>query len=163
MRIGEHLRLTGTALKRWLIARSYNALIIGAIWLLGLLIVGVPFAPFWAFLGGALQFIPNLGPVLALIGPAIAAFVNGGFYQFIYVLMLYAAIAVVDGLILDPYLMRRTARVPIWASILTPIVLGIFLNFWGVLISAPLLAIIYAYRTRNKIADNVQSKRFRTL
>jgi len=59
-------------------------------------------------------------------------------------------IAVVDGLVLQPYLMRRTARVPIWASILTPIVLGLFLSFWGVLLAAPILAIIYAYRSRNK-------------
>ena len=108
MQVGEHLRLTGTALKRWLIARSYNALIIGTIWLLGLLIIGVPFAPFWAFLGGAFQFIPNLGPVLALIGPAFAAFVSGGFYQFIYVLMLYAAIAVVDGLIVGLVILTVT-------------------------------------------------------
>ncbi len=44
--------------------------------------------------------------------------------------------------------MKRTARVPIWASIVTPIVLGILIPFWGVLIAAPLLAVIYAYRAR---------------
>jgi predicted PurR-regulated permease PerM len=42
--------------------------------------------------------------------------------------------------------MKRSARVPIWASILAPIVLGIIIPFWGVLLAPPLLAIIYAFR-----------------
>jgi predicted PurR-regulated permease PerM len=62
--------------------------------------------------------------------------------------MLYAGIVLVDGFLLQPYLMKRTARVPIWASLLTPIVLGILIPFWGVLISAPLLAVLYAYKER---------------
>jgi len=36
--------------------------------------------------------------------------------------------------------------VPIWASILVPIVLGIVIPFWGVLLAPPLLAIVYAFR-----------------
>ena len=68
----------------------------------------------------------------------------------IYVFILYAVVVVVDGLVLQPYLMKRAARVPMWASILTPIVLGLFLSFWGVLLAAPLLAVVYAYRSRNK-------------
>jgi len=49
-------------------------------------------------------------------------------------------------LVLQPALMKRTARVPIWASILAPIVLGIVIPFWGVLLAPPLLAVIYAFR-----------------
>jgi len=61
---------------------------------------------------------------------------------------LYALIAVTDGFLLQPYFMKRTAKVPILASIFFPVVLGIFFSFWGVLVAAPLLALIYAYRTR---------------
>jgi predicted PurR-regulated permease PerM len=61
--------------------------------------------------------------------------------------MLYAGIAVVDGfLLLQPYIMKRVARVPMWASLLTPIVLGILIPFWGVLLAPPFLAIVYAYK-----------------
>ncbi len=133
----EHLSTTGTALKHWFVAQSYDALCMAALWLIGLLIIGVPWAPVWAFLGGALQFIPNFGVMI------------GGFDRFLYVLILYAVLVVIDGLFLQPYLMRRAARVPIWASILTPLVLGVLLpSFWGVLIAAPLLAIVFTYRAR---------------
>jgi len=62
--------------------------------------------------------------------------------------MLYAGFVIVDGFFLQPYLMKRTARVPMWASILAPLVLGVLIPFWGVLIAAPLLAVVYAYKER---------------
>ena len=65
-------------------------------------------------------------------------------------LLLYAGIVVVDGFLLQPYLMQRTARVPMWASIFAPLALGLFLPFWGILLAPPLLAVIYAYRRRSQ-------------
>ncbi len=146
----DHLKVTGTALKGWLIVQSSDALIVGLMWLIGLEIIRVPLAPLWAVLGGALQFVPHFGPVLALIAPAIVGGLSGGWMCFLYVLILYAIIAVTDGLVLQPYLMKRTVKVPIWASILTPIVLGFVIPFWGVLLAAPLLAVVYTYREKLK-------------
>jgi predicted PurR-regulated permease PerM len=141
----DHVRTTGTALKGWFVAQLYDCVAVGALWLIGLLIIRVPAAPLWAVFGGLCQFIPNFGPMIAVIGPAIA----GGFERLLYVFMLYAVIAVTDGLFLQPYLMKRTVKVPIWASIITPIVLGFVIPFWGVLLAPPLLAVIYTYRRRN--------------
>ena len=149
MDLREHLHITGSALQRWFIAQSYDALIVGAMWYVGLLIIHVPWAGLWALLGGALQFVPNLGPVLALIGPAFAAMIKGGWEHSLYVLILYAVIVIVDGLLLQPLLQKRMNQVPIWASLITPIVLGILIPFWGVLLAAPLLAVLYAYKARN--------------
>jgi predicted PurR-regulated permease PerM len=145
-----HLNTTGGALKNWFIAQSYDALAVGILWLVGLLILGIPFAPLWAFLGGALQFIPNIGTVLGVVGPAAAGLFSSKPERALYVLILYAVIVLIDGFILQPYLLKRTAKVPIWASILMPIVLGIIFPFWGILLAAPLLAVLYAYRARNE-------------
>jgi hypothetical protein len=67
--------------------------------------------------------------------------------------MAYAVIAVVDGLFLQPYLMRRQNRVPVWASILAPLVLGVLIPFWGVFLAPPLLAVIYAYVRRKQARE----------
>ena len=75
------------------------------------------------------------------------------FTRLLYVLILFAVVMVVDGLFLQPYLMKRTAKVPFWASLVTPIVLGIIIPFWGVLLAPPLLAIIYAYRQKRTPAS----------
>jgi len=153
MRPGEHLRLTGGALKRWFVAQTQDSAAVAALWLVGLLVLRVPGAPLWAAFAFFLQYIPNLGPVLTLVGPMVAEGIEGLFggdwMKLLYVLILYAVIAGVDGFFLQPYIMKRTVKVPVWASIITPIVLGLLLGFWGVLLSAPLLAIVYAYRRRN--------------
>jgi predicted PurR-regulated permease PerM len=95
--------------------------------------------------------VPHFGPVPALVAPAIVGGLSGGWMRLIYVLILYAIIAVTDGLILQPYLMKRTVKVPIWASILTPVVLGMLIPFWGVLVAPPLLAVVYTYCNRLKL------------
>lgn len=149
MTLRDHLRLTGAALKNWLIAQAQDSLAVGILWLVGLYLLKVPWAPLWALLAAALQVVPHFGPVLSLIGPVLAAALRWQDWQHpLYILMLYAVIVVVDGFLLQPYLMKRTAKVPIWASIATPIVLGFLIPFWGVLLAPPLLAIVYAYKTR---------------
>ena len=126
MNLGEHFRITGGALKNWLIAQMQDSLAVGVLWLIGLYVLRVPWAPLWALLAATLRW--------------------GDWEHPLYVLMLYAGVAVVDGFLLQPYIMKRVARVPIWASLLTPIVLGILIPFWGVLLAPPLLAVVYAYK-----------------
>lgn len=118
-------------------------------WLAGLYYLHVPLAPLWALIAAVLQVVPHLGPVLGLLGPLLTAAISWRDWQHpVYVLMLYAGIVVIDGMLLQPYIMKRTAKVPIWASILAPIVLGMVWPIWGVLFAPPLLAVVYAYKAR---------------
>ena len=151
MVVREHLSAAWTGLKRWLWVQLQDAAIVGVLWLLGLLIIGVPLAPLWAFLGALLQFIPHFGTILSLIVLAVAAALSRGWEQMIYIFILYAGIVMIDGLVLQPVLMKRSARVPIWASIFVPLVLGLLFNVWGFLLAPPLLAIIYTYREKRKL------------
>jgi predicted PurR-regulated permease PerM len=149
MDVNSHLRTTGSALKNWFIATLQDAAAVAAMWFIGLLILHVPFAPFWAMLAGLCQFIPHFGPLIAVIGPALTtlfASQSDALMHLLYVFILYAIVAATDGLVLQPYLMKRSNKVPIWASILTPIVLGFVIPFWGVLLAPPLLAVVYAHR-----------------
>jgi predicted PurR-regulated permease PerM len=146
MNIRDHARLTGNAVMNWFIAACKDAACVGFLWLIGLWIIGIRWAPLWAFIGGAAQFIPNVGPIIGVIGPAFVGFVSNDSMKGVYVLILYAIIVVIDGLVLQPYIMKRTAKVPIWASITFPLVMGFFFNFIGVLLSGPILAVIFAYK-----------------
>ena len=150
--VREHARVTGSALMNWFIAACKDAFCVGVLWLIGLWIIGIPWAPLWAFIGGAAQFIPNVGPIIGVIGPAFVGFFSHDSMKGVYVLILYAVIVVIDGLLLQPYIMKRTVKVPIWASILFPLVMGFFFNFVGLLLSGPILAVVYAYKHRHEQA-----------
>lgn len=147
MNLDEHLRLTGSALKHWLIAQCQDSLAVGVMWYIGLRALHVPLALLWAGLATVLQFVPHLGPALGMLAPTVTAAIHFGDWMHpLYVLMLYAGIVVVDGLALQPYFMKRTAKVPIWASIVVPIVMAFVIPFWGVFLAPPLLAVVYAYK-----------------
>ena len=158
MNLDDHLRTTGGALKNWAVAQMKDSVAVGVLWLAGLYVLHVPWAPLWALLAALLQIVPHLGPILGMIGPVLAATLRFRDWEHpLGVLILYAIIVVIDGLLLQPLIMRRTAKVPLWASILVPIVLGVLWPFWGVLVAAPLLAGAYAYKARiskNAVAND---------
>jgi len=146
---GDHIRTTGDALRNWLIAQVQDSLAVGLLWLIGLHLLRIPLAPLWALLAAMLQVVPHLGPVLGMMGPVIAAAISHADWEYpLYVLVLYAGIVSVDGFLLQPYIMKRTAKVPVWASILAPLVLGFLIPFWGVFLAPPVLAVVYAYKAR---------------
>jgi predicted PurR-regulated permease PerM len=151
MVLRDHFELTWGALRRWFLAQCYDAVLVGLLWLAALCYLHVPLAALWAFLGGLLQFVPHFGPVLALLAPTLALlFSRAGWQRFVGLLIAYAAIVLLDGLVLQPYLMRRQNRVPMWLSVLAPLLLGVIIPFWGVFLAPPLLAVVYAYLRRRQ-------------
>jgi predicted PurR-regulated permease PerM len=141
-------RTAGGALLSWWRAAVLDALIVGVLWFIGLELIGVPLAPMWALLGAMLQIIPTFGGMIALIGPvlAVAAFSGHDEWRLGLVLGLYGLIAILEGLVIGPYILHRTTKVPWWAAFFGPIVLGLIIPFWGVLLAPPLLAIIFAFK-----------------
>jgi predicted PurR-regulated permease PerM len=148
--LNDHLSITGRALRNWAIAQLQDSLAVGVLWLIGLRILGVRFSFLWAALAALLQIVPHFGPILGLIGPFVTAGIAFRDWQHpLGVLILYAVIVTLDGFLLQPFIMRRTAKVPIWASIVAPIVLGILWPFWGIFLAPPLLAVVYAYKAHS--------------
>ena len=110
MPAADHVRITASALKHWAIAQLQDSIAVGLLWLLGLWIIRVPWAPLWAVLAAVLQIIPHFGPILGLLGPVLSAALRWQDWQHpLYVLILYAVIVMVDGFLLQPYIMRRVA------------------------------------------------------
>jgi predicted PurR-regulated permease PerM len=145
------LSVAGGALVNWWRAVTLDALIVGILWLIGLEILHVPWAPFWALLGAVFQFVPAIGGMLAVAGPAIAVALSDSgdtLFRLCMVLGLYGIIVLLEGLVISPYILHRTTLVPWWAAFLGPILLGILIPPWGVLIAPPVLAVIFAFRRR---------------
>jgi predicted PurR-regulated permease PerM len=144
---GTHLRTAGKALVNWWRAVTIQGLCVAVLWLIGLLLLKVPLAPVWALVAGLMTLVPNFGGVIALLGPAFSILVTQPSMVRLCVLLgMYAVIVVLDQLLLQPLILKRVTRVPVWASILAPIVLGIVIPFWGILLAPPLLAVVYAFR-----------------
>ncbi len=151
-RAGALRRAWGGVLGWWR-ATTLDALLVGLMWLVGLYFIHVPWAPLWALVGAVCQFVPGIGTALSVCGPAVAASfasVHTGLDKLWWTLGLYAAIAILDGLMIQPLLLKRQTLVPWWAALLGPVVGGILLPPWGALLAPPLLAVVFALRRRGQ-------------
>lgn len=141
-----YARTAGQALVNWGRALVIDGICLAILWFIGLMLLHVPLAIVWALIAGVLVVVPNIGGAIALIGPALSILFTGhNLARLAWLLGLYAAIVIIDQLLIQPIVMKKVTRVPIWASILVPIALGILIPFWGVLLAPPLLAVVYAF------------------
>jgi AI-2 transport protein TqsA len=102
----------------------------------------VRFAFVWGLLAFALNYIPNIGSVLAAIPPILQVLVFGGFYQALIVLAGYLLINLLFGNILEPRIMGRGLGLSTLVVFLSLIFWGWLLGPVGMLLSVPLTIVV---------------------
>jgi predicted PurR-regulated permease PerM len=140
-RLREVLRALGYTLRWWLIGRALAMIIIGVFTTLGLWVLGVPLALALGILAALLNFIPNIGPLLAGI-PAVLLALTQSPVQALYVIILYTIIQTVEGYILTPLMDEQTVSTPPAIGIIGQVLLGVLVGFLGVAFAAPLTATV---------------------
>ncbi|MDH4322180.1 MAG: AI-2E family transporter [Desulfobulbaceae bacterium] len=131
------------AVQRYLGLKIFLSLLTGLLVGVVLKYFGVPFAFLWAVLTFLLNFIPNIGSVIATLPPVAAAlFQSGSVTSACLVALALVTVQVVVGNILEPRLMGKGLD-------LSPLVVLLSLLFWGwmwgvvgMLIAVPLTAAI---------------------
>ncbi|TKV16082.1 AI-2E family transporter [Citrobacter sp. wls615] len=102
----------------------------------------VRFAFVWGLLAFALNYIPNIGSVLAAIPPIAQVLVFNGLYDALVVLAGYLIINLVFGNILEPRIMGRGLGLSTLVVFLSLIFWGWLLGPVGMLLSVPLTIIV---------------------
>lgn len=107
-----------------------------------LTLLEVRFAFVWGLLAFALNYIPNIGSVLAAIPPIVQVLAFSGFYDALIVLSGYLLINLVFGNILEPRMMGRGLGLPTLVVFLSLIFWGWLLGPVGMLLSVPLTIMV---------------------
>ncbi|HDT2305611.1 TPA: AI-2E family transporter [Citrobacter braakii] len=102
----------------------------------------VRFAFVWGLLAFALNYIPNIGSVLAAIPPIAQVLVFSGLYNALVVFAGYLVINLVFGNILEPRIMGRGLGLSTLVVFLSLIFWGWLLGPVGMLLSVPLTIIV---------------------
>ncbi|REJ81477.1 MAG: AI-2E family transporter [Acidobacteria bacterium] len=129
-------------LRRYLSVKTAISMATGMILGIWVAILGLDFAPLWGLLAFALNYIPNLGSIIAAIPPVLLALVQQGFGLALLVAAGYLVVNVVIGNFIEPHVMGRRLG-------LSTLVVFLSLVFWGwvwgpvgMLLSVPLTMVV---------------------
>ncbi|TKK71579.1 AI-2E family transporter [Ilyomonas limi] len=137
----ELLKKLGTILKKWLKGQIIGIVFIAVLTAIGLLIVGMPLVLTLALLAGLLNFIPNFGPIIALVPAVLIAFLQGPNTAIIIICM-YTGIQIIQSAVEQPLIQKKMVNIPPALTIMGQVAMGALGGFWGVLLATPIVAVI---------------------
>lgn len=109
---------------KYLVIKTSISLVTGTVITLWLWFLGVDFAVLWGLIAFLMNFIPNVGSILAAIPAVLLAIVQLGFGDAALVAMGFLAVNVVLGTLIEPRLMGSGLG-------LSPLVVFLSLITWG--------------------------------
>lgn len=159
----HYLRRTGRIFSKYIYGALLDALLVGVVASIGLLLFRIPYAVLFGLLLGMMNLIPYFG---GLIGGVIIVFVSlltNGLYTALFVAAFIIVIQQVDANIVQPRIIAGSMGLrPIYVLLGITFFGGLF-GFWGILLGPPLMGVIQMivrdiYARRKKEAARKKAK-----
>jgi predicted PurR-regulated permease PerM len=137
----EILEKLGENLKKWLKGKFFAMIVVFLLTAIGLASIGIKMWLVLAIMAGLLNFIPNFGPLIAMVpavlvallsGPATAAIVAG----------LYILIQVLESNFITPMVQQKLVNIPPALIIIAQLLISPLTGGWGLVLATPLMLII---------------------
>jgi AI-2 transport protein TqsA len=111
------------------------------VWLL-LTLIGVDFAPTWGLLAFLLNFIPNIGSIIAAVPAILLALIQLGWPCALLTMLGYLVVNIIIGNFLEPRVMGRSLGLSTLVVFLSLLFWGWVLGPIGMVLSVPLTMIV---------------------
>lgn len=137
------LKNTYTRIQTYILIKTISSLITGVLGYLVMVAVGLDFAPFWAVLMFFLNFIPNVGSIIATIFPSLLALIQfDTLYPFLTVAGGITLFQVLIGSVIEPKLLGDSLNLSPLVIILSLVTWGSIWGIPGMFLCVPLMVII---------------------
>jgi len=153
-RANETLDYLAGALRLWLLGQLLEMALVGvmvggAVWLLGL---PSPFA--LGAIAGVAQFVPYIGPIVAMI-PSLLVATTIGWNALLWTAVSYVIIHQFDGHVVMPIIQRRMVSVPPALMLLSIVALGELFGALATVFAAPMTVLLYVLVTKLYLRDTL--------
>ena len=137
----EFLDTLHKKMKHWIFGKIVAFLFIAIFTGIALWIIGMPLVLTLALIAGILNFIPNFGPLIALVPAVLIAMMQGANTVW-WVLILYTVVQIVQSAVTTPLIQQKMVQLPPALVLFGQVALGLLAGFWGILLAAPVIIII---------------------
>lgn len=124
--------------KSYIAIKSLTSLTTGVLVGLGLTLLGLDFAVLWGFLAFVLNFVPNIGSIIAAVPAVLLALLQLGPLMSAAVAVLYLTVNMVIGNVMEPAVMGRRVGLSTLVVFLSLVFWGWLLGPVGMILSVPL-------------------------
>jgi predicted PurR-regulated permease PerM len=140
-RAGDVLSDIAAVLRRWLLTQLIAMVTLGVVWAIVLTALGVKAAFALAVIAGLLEFVPTIGPTMAVV-PALAMALLDSPAKAVSVLVAYLVIQGFESNLLIPLLMKGSMDLAPALTIIAQALMTLAFGFLGLLVAVPLLAAV---------------------
>jgi len=138
---GDIVNKLGNNLKKWLKGKFFAMFVVFVLTSIGLLILGIPLWLVLALIAGLLNFIPNFGPLIAMIPAVLVALMQGPTTAAI-VAGMYILIQVIESNFITPMVQQKLISIPPALIISAQLLISPLTGGWGLVLATPLMLII---------------------
>jgi len=131
-----------TSVRQYLAIKTLVSLATGFIVTTGLMLLGLDYALLWGMIAFLLNYVPNIGSIIAAVPPILLAIIQLGPGYALIVALLYLGTNVVMGNAIEPRLMGKKLGLSALVVFLSLVFWGWILGPVGMLLSVPLTMII---------------------
>ena len=153
----NYSRRTGHIFSQYIYGAILDALLVGAVVSIGLLIFRVPYAVLLGMILGVMNLVPYFGAILGCVGIAFVALLTNGLPTALGVAIYIVVAQQIDANIVQPRIIGDSMGLRPFYVLLSITLFGGLLGLWGILLGPPLMAVIqmivrdlYANRDKKK-------------
>ena len=133
-----HLNVISDKIRHYLSIKTYVSLFTGVLIWLSLTIIGVDYAILWGLIAFLLNYIPNVGSLMAALPTMLFALLQLGMGGFLWTALSYLLINMIIGNIIEPKMMGKGLGLSTLVVFVSLIVWGFLLGMVGVFLSVPI-------------------------
>ena len=130
-----------SSIQKYVFAKTIESVIITIIYAIGFWFAGVPAALLLAIIGGLMNLIPYLGPLLTIAPVALIALLQGNYVMLGFGALVVLIARIIDDAVLQTYLIGHFVDVHPFMVVLITLVGGEIMGVIGLVIAIPVYVI----------------------
>lgn len=155
--IEKYISKTNEVFYKFISSQVIDAIVVGIILSIAMLIMGVKYAILLGFIIGLLNIIPYFGAIIGVIIALVITLFTGGVTQTIWTAVVIIVLQQIDANIINPKIVGNSLTLSPLLVIFAVTVGGAYFGFFGMLLAVPVITVLKIlvgdyidYRSKNK-------------